>query len=136
MGRGKYTYDTEKKCLVPYEPAEKPLELHAVIADEIPGGMESMVDGRIYTSKALYRQHLRERGFVEKGNDRAIFHAEGTREYDRQIEEDAQRTYYELRDGMAPLSELDRERCKIADHALEHYNYDRRHYDDDGRPLE
>jgi len=31
--------------------------------------MKSMVDGKIYTSKAAYRQHLRHKGYIEVGNE-------------------------------------------------------------------
>lgn len=134
MNRGKFTYDVEQKCLVP-APEERKREVHHVITDDIPDGLESMVNGQIFTSKARYREHLKLHGYIEKGNDEATYY-EDTRAYDEQLAEDAERAWYEVRDGMAPLSELDRERCKIMDHNREHYNYDRREYDDFGNPLD
>lgn len=41
-----------------------------VISDGLDGGIRSMVDGRVYTSKAALRRSYRERGYVEVGNER------------------------------------------------------------------
>lgn len=136
LERGLYKWDDEQKKLVKVEKA-RPRWVHAVITDEIPGGLESMVDGKIYTSKSGMRKHYRQAGVIEKGNDKAPGISNIRDEaYDRRLAEDAERAYYESRDNMAPLSELDRERCKIMDHNMEHYNYDRRFFDDDGNPRE
>lgn len=135
MSRGKWTYDTEKKCLVEVQ-AERPRHTHFVITDEIPGGMQSMVNGQWFTSKSEYRRHLKRNGYIEKGNDTECRYEEDTEAIDRQLQEDAEAAWYAVRDGMADLSELDRERCKIIDHNLEHYNYDRRERDDWGNPID
>ena len=135
MERGKFRWDGEK--LVPFE-KEKPRETVNIITDECEP-FQSMADCKIYTSKALYRQSLREQGFIEVGNDVDGFKKTdvfNTREYDEQLREDLERSWYECRDKMAEISELDRERCKRIDRNNKRYGYDRRERDRDGRPRE
>lgn len=137
MTRGKWTWSTEQNCLVPATETKRPAEAPNILTDEMEP-LESMVDGSIWTSKARYREHLRANGLIEKGNDKAKLdtrHFTETEEYERQLKEDSERTYYAVRDGMAPLTELDKERCKIMDHNLREYNYDRRETDERGRIL-
>ena len=133
MNRGKFTWDGEK--LVPVEEA-KPKETHFVIDDEIPGGMQSMADCKIYTSKARYRQSLREQGFIEVGTNHEGFKPKNPFEeydYQKQLKEDCARAYYEARDKMAPLSELDRERCRRIDKDRARSDYDRRERERNGK---
>lgn len=131
--RGKFTWCDKEKKLIPLETKPR-VETHGIIPDEIC--IKSMVDGRVYTSKSALRRHYREAGVIEVGNE--INHTPKAEDpfqsdaYLRKIEEDAQLSYYAIRDGMEPLTELDKERCKLMDHNLEHYNYDRRPRDDDG----
>jgi len=137
--RGKWTIDKETGKLIPFEKHRAENTAPAVIDDSIPGGIESMVDGKIYDSKAALRAHYRRAGVVEKGNDHVYLkkeHWSETEEYQRRLEEDSVRAWYEVRDGMAPLTELDREQCRIINHNMEHYNYDRRKLDRDGNPRE
>lgn len=133
MNRGKWTIDKETGKLIPFE-KKASVQTHAVIPDEIC--IESMVDGKIYTSKAELRRHYKRAGYVEKDKGYRVTpdNPYESREYREKLEEDTARAFYAVRDGMAPLSELDRERCKLLNHNLEHYNYDRRYYDDDGNP--
>lgn len=133
--RGKWTWCRETNKLIPYEEVKVEVDAPFVLTDEIPGGMMSMANRQIYTSKAKYRRHLRREGFVEVGDEKLkpITKLPEDPQYERQLEEDAARTYYELRDGNNPyLTEADRERCRQTDHSLSHYNYDRREYDEFG----
>lgn len=134
MNRGKWTIDKDTGKLVPAGESKPRQQTPGIITDEIC--LESMVDGRIYTSKSKLRQHYKREGYVEKekGYVPKRENPYESREYLERMEEDAARAYYAVRDNMAPLSELDRERCKIINHNMEHYNYDRRYYDDDGNP--
>lgn len=104
--------------------------------DEIPGGLKSMVDRQLYYSKAKLRRHYRNAGVVEIGEETNFVYNREDKfnhaAYMRQLEEDSARAYYEVRDNMAPLTELDKERCKIINNNLEHYNYDRRERKPDG----
>jgi hypothetical protein len=135
MSRGKWKIDKETGKLVPYE-KKSSVQTHGVIPDEIC--IESMVDGKIYTSKAELRRHYKRAGYIEKDKGYRVKQENTYESYDykAQLEEDAARAYYAVRDNMAPLSELDRERCKIINNNLENYNYDRRYFDDDGKPRE
>lgn len=101
--------------------------------------MQSMADCKFYTSKSKYRQSIKELGFIEVGNDVDGFKPKNpfeTREYEEKLKEDLTRSWYEVRDGFAPLSELDRERCKEVNKHNERYTYDRRERDRDGKPRE
>ncbi len=138
--RGKMTWNGTK--MVPVEKKRKE-ETHGVITDEVNfgRGIKSMVNGQIYTSKTELRRHYKRAGVIEIGNEvNYVAKSESpyqTEAYKKRLEEDSERTYYEIRDGMSPhLTELDRERCRLMDHNLEHYNYDRRIRDDDGNILE
>lgn len=106
-----------------------------IITDECEA-FQSMVDGSWWTSKARYRQHLRDNGKIEVGNDVDGFKQVdpfSTREYQEQLKKDLTESYYAVRDGMAELSELDRERCKRINRDTKRNSYDRRERDRDGR---
>lgn len=123
-----------KLDMLPEEQAPRAERPH-IITDECEP-FQSMVDGSIHTSKARYRQHLRDNGKIEVGNDVDGFKPVNpfeTREYQEQLKEDLTRSYYEVRDGMAPLSEYDRERCKRINRDTRRNSYDRRERDRDGR---
>ena len=136
--RGKMTWDDKEKKLVPYGKQKAEVNAPSVWNDECC--VKSMVDGKIYTSKAALRKHYRATGHIEIGNETDHIEYENlyeTREYKERLEAEAAKTYYEIRDGNCPyLTELDREICKRMDHNREHYNYDRRELDDDGNPRE
>lgn len=131
MIRGKFTIDKETGRAVPYHEQRKE-RTTAVITDEMEP-TKHMGDCRYYTSKAKFRATTRAMGFEEVGNDwdkdppRVI-----DPDYDRKLQEDTERTFYALRDGEIEVSEYTKERCKLIDHNLEHYNYDNRERDDDG----
>lgn len=42
-----------------------------IIGDTMESGVQSMVDGKIYTSKSAMRRHYKHTGHVEIGNDPA-----------------------------------------------------------------
>lgn len=138
MEKGKWKW-SEKECkLIPCVEEKKRAVAPFVHVDEM-APLESMIDGKIYESKSALRAHYKAAGVIEKGNDKASGPDRKTRthEYERKLQEDAEQLYYEIRDGMCgELTELDRERCRIMDHNLEHYNYDRREIDDDGNVRE
>lgn len=51
----------------PIPPARSSLPCPMVIGDSVE--IKSMVDGKIYTSKAALRRSYRERGYIEVGNE-------------------------------------------------------------------
>lgn len=134
---GFYRWDDEQKKIVKIAPSRVAVRAHYVVTDEIPP-TKSMASGKIYTSKRALRAEYKRLGAIEIGNDefpnRDPEAHYKTHEYQRQMEEDAHRAYYDVRDGMAPLSEYDKHRCEIINHNLKHYNYDRREYGPDGKP--
>lgn len=137
MERGKkYSWSAERGLFEVAQETKREVEAPAVLPDEM-APMQSMADCKFYTSRSRYRQSLKEQGFIEVGNNTEglenktnVFE---TREYNEQLKEDMTRAYYECRDKMAPLSELDRERCKRIDRNNESNDYDRRERDRDGR---
>lgn len=137
MERGKkYTWSPERGLHECNTETKREVAAPAVQADEMEP-MQSMADCKFYTSKARYRQSLREQGFLEVGNDVDGFKEVNpfeTEEYDKQLREDLTRSYYECRDKMAPVSEFDRERCKRIDRNNRKTDYDRRERYRDGRP--
>lgn len=136
MERGrKYTWSAERGLHEINTETKREVEAPAVKVDEM-APMISHADCKIYTSKSAYRRSLREQGFIEVGNDVDGFKPKNffeTREYDEQLKEDLARSYYEVRDGMAPLSELDKERCKRVNKNTKRNDHDRRDRDRDGR---
>lgn len=141
IGRGKYKPilnddGTVKEWELVSKPAPVPVAPY-VHDDECD--ITSMVNGKRYTSKAVYRQHLRDAGYIEKGNDEETPNYEMRNDpiYNRQLEKDAQEVWYRLRDGMEPtMDELTKERCKVIDRNSNRYNYDRRELDEYGNPRE
>lgn len=137
MIRGKFVWDEEQKKMIPLEERKKKeVDAPYVIADEIPGGLESMVTGKMHTSKSELRKEYKQHGVIEKGNEHHYVPPGQWQDaaYERRLREDAERTYYALRDGMCEhMTELDRERCKRQDHYRENYSYDRRDVGPDGK---
>ena len=137
MGRIFYRWDEALNTFVEYDPSEKKktVEAPALHQDEAEA-FQSMVDGSWWTSKARYRKHLRDNGKIEVGNDVDGFKPKdpfATDAYNKQLREDMTRAYYEARDGMAPLTELDRARCQRINQQQKRQNHDRRERDRLGR---
>ena len=92
----------------------------AVHGDEIIGGIESMVDGKIYDSKSRLRKSYKELGYVEKGNDRLPAPRRPTeREIFEEIREDTEKAFYDLKYGRVPLTEQEKERWNQEQRQLE-----------------
>lgn len=128
--RGKFTIDKETGKLVPYGEQKREPTNHLLL-DDIPQGIQSMVTGRWYTSKHRLRQEYKELGYTEIGYDNTEPRRYEDPKYDEKLEEDVERAYYAVRDGMAPLSDMDKARCEMANKSYE-YNYDRRDRDEFG----
>ena len=75
MIRGRWILDESIGKLVPADEYQRPqgkrsnLPMPMVCFDTIEGGVESMVDGKIYTSKSALRRSYKAAGVVEVGND-------------------------------------------------------------------
>lgn len=139
--RGRWIWDAESRSWIDYEDIvqwqkDNPREAKsaAIICDEMPP-TKHMANGRFYNSKSAFRRATKALGFVETGHvDVAppkpkTGYTEAERE---KLRADIARSYYEVRDGMAPLTELDRERCKIINKQIEN-GYDNRERDEFGK---
>lgn len=140
MERGKkYSWSAERGLYEVNTETRREVDAPAVQADEMEP-MQSMADCKFYTSKSVYRRSLKELGFIEVGNNvEGLKPSENlfeTKKYNDQLKEDMTRAWYEVRDKNAPLSELDRERCKRIDRNTKRTDYDRRTRDSDGRVRE
>ena len=75
MIRGRWIWDERRGELVPADEYQRQpvqrssLPMPMVAFDTIEGGVESMVDGKIYTSKSALRRSYKAAGVVEVGND-------------------------------------------------------------------
>jgi hypothetical protein len=106
--------------LVPPKPSICAVPAPFVISDEIIGGIESMVDGKIYDSKSALRRSYKEQGYIEKGNDRVPrAKAQSLEELEREIREDAEKAYYDLKYNRVEISEWQREQNNREIQALE-----------------
>lgn len=137
MGSTHFRYNSETGAWEEFDPKtqRKVVEAPTVHQDEMEP-MQSMADCKFYTSKSRYRQSLREQGFIEVGNNDEGFKDVNpfeTREYREQLKEDMTRAWYEARDKMAPLSDLDKARCKRIDQQNKRNSYDRRERERNGR---
>lgn len=141
--RGRWTFkqlDNGELELVPYVEPPRP-RVHAIVTDDIPQGIESMITGEVFYSRSRYLRHVKEHGYEVLGHDMKGQAPEPedtfeTERYNKQMEEDAARAYYEVRDNMAPLTELDKENCKIINKQLEDGFYKEAQYDDGGNDYE
>lgn len=99
--------------LAPPKPSICAVNAPFVIRDEIIGGIESMVDGKVYDSKSALRRSYKQHGVIEKGNDRIPRARPQTREeLEREIREDAEKAFYDLKYDRVEISEWDREQNK------------------------
>lgn len=134
--RGHWTFDAEGK-LVPFVKARASRTIH-IITDEIPGGIMSHGDCKMYTSKAALRRSYKEQGFIEYGDQELpepqtrFNNKQMQEEYEKKLMEDIEQAYYQCHDGMAPITELERERFKTIDKMFEENN-DGRERDEYGR---
>ncbi len=136
MQRGKkYSWSQERGLFEVNSEKKEEVAAPTVHADEMEP-MQSMADCKFYTSKSAYRRSLREQGFIEVGNDVDGFKRTNvfeTKEYDAQLKEDMTRAFFECRDKMAPISELEREKFKRMDRQRQRTDYDRRERERNGR---
>ena len=132
--RGRWKWDDEQKKLVPYY-GEPIRHAHGIVTDECQ--VKSMADGKIYTSKSALRRSYKRLGFVEVGNEKSWDKPrERPANYEKELQDELGRAYYDVRDGNAPLSELDKARCEIINKQIRDNVYDNRERDESGNPRE
>lgn len=129
--RGRWIYDKALGRVVPYEEYQSP-EVNApnVVTDEMPPTFNH-ADCQIYTSKRKMRDSYRRLGKVEVDeNWRAPAPGPRPGHTKEDIERAVAKAYNAVKYGHAPLSEFDKERCKIINRQIEN-SYDTRNRDPD-----
>lgn len=134
--RGKWIVSRETGKLEPYtEPPKREVNAPSVIVDDMEPTWHPC-NGRYYTSKSEFRRITKMYDCEEIGTEidwrPPNYEKEKKAKQEKETEEEIAKAYHAIRDNMAPLSELDKARCKIMDRNLEHYNYDNRERDEHG----
>lgn len=119
--RGLFYWNRETKMLERRASAPKQVvNAPFVIKDEIIGGIESMVTGKTHYSKSSLRREYKAHGMIEKGNDRAAKPRGPTREeHYRDIRQDTEKAYYDLKYDRVPLTEKEKHQCEMERRELE-----------------
>lgn len=110
--RGSFVWDSKKRKLVPRmakrrENVSAPAA-PAYISDEMT---PTELNGKTFTSRSKYAAEVKALGYELTGGERTTT-GPTKRQREEEIREDIERAYYMVRDGNAPLSERERERCK------------------------
>jgi len=76
--------------------------------------MESMAtqDREIFTSKAKYRRHLKQHGFVESYGHVAKPEPVDLEKKRKELRDTIEKSYYDLKYDRIPLTEKEKETCK------------------------
>lgn len=118
--RGRWIFDKQQGRLVQVKEAPKiKAEAPFVQTDEVPE-IESMVDGSKFTSKARYRRHLKDHGYIERGNE-APQKPKYVRSTRQEIRETAEKAYMDVKYGRVKLSDEEKERCLREEREWEAY---------------
>lgn len=114
----------ENGKLVPYVEKPKPTGIQIKI-DITDKPIISNIDGSVYYSKKAYRRHLQDHGHIEVGDQIAALHKsfEKTdpfqdKDYQKQLEEDIEKSRNEVIWGDAALTEEDKEYCRRQNEAI------------------
>lgn len=120
--RGHWVWDSKLGKCVEREP-EKPKEVNApmVITDEMKA---ADLGGKWYTSKAAFRRAARARGLVEcyGESDKAWQKPDTTEQDIADATDDVLKAYELLKNNEAPLTEDERELCRMKDKTLPQEN--------------
>jgi len=113
--RGFFHLDKNTKELKPGFPRREfiPQEAPAITTDEMPP-IESMAtqDREIFTSKAKYRRHLKEHGFVESYGVTVKPEKPDLEAKRRELRDTIEKSYHDLKNDRIPLSEKEKEICR------------------------
>jgi hypothetical protein len=108
----KLTFNPETKTFEKSAPKRKQDNFPTFIRDEIVGGVESWVTGKIHDSKSTLRREYKEHGMIEKGNDRLPPRKPPNPEEEfLDAREDARKAYGDLMYDRIPVSEKERILC-------------------------
>jgi hypothetical protein len=112
--RGWFRYDKKLKRLVRIAgPLKAKWVAPSIITDEI-APIESMAtqDREIFTSKAKYRRHLKEHGFVESYGVTVTPEKPDLEKKRRELRDTIEKSYHDLKNDRIPLSEKEKEICR------------------------
>jgi hypothetical protein len=110
--RGSFVWDAKKKKLVQRVSKRReqaaPATAPAFHSDEMA---PIEFNGKVFTSRSRYAAEAKAMGYELTGGEKTTT-APTKRDREAEIKETLDRAYYMVRDGNAPLSERERERCK------------------------
>lgn len=111
LKRGKWVFDEKTGTLREYgDPKPSEVEAPFVVTDEI-SATRNHADGKLYTSKAKFRDAVKSSGYVAT---EGVFNTASKRKEtsEREYADALEQARNLVKNGMAPLSELDKEICK------------------------
>jgi hypothetical protein len=107
--RGRFRYNKETDSFEQVNQAPK-IQVHHVNTDEIPPTLSMTGSDKWFTSKSALRRHYKEEGFVEVGTVQPPAPPKDREQRRREIRETVEKSLNDIRYGMAPISEKERER--------------------------
>lgn len=122
--RGTWVYDAEQKKLVPKEKFKPKKIVHNVLQDTLPEPIVSHAthEGLKFESKSAYRRHLKEHGFVERGEapvERESDYRAREEQEDKDRREEIEKSYFDVKYGRVGFTEEEKalfkkeeERCR------------------------
>lgn len=113
--RGKWVFDPDAKKLVPYEKAAPKKPVHHVLQDTLPEPIVShaTAEGKKFESKSAYRRHLKEHGFVERGEapvEKLSDYREREEREDADRKEEVEKAFFDIKYGRVEFTEEEKER--------------------------
>jgi hypothetical protein len=121
----RWRYDKQLEKVVEIGTPEDPRSFHYVQDDTIPPTVSHATDeGKVFTSRSQLYQHYRENGFECTGGDH--FTGRGVMDWHYKadpadIRRDAEIALNQLRWGMAPVSEREKELCCQEERTYQEY---------------
>lgn len=116
--RGKWKYDKELRRLVPCEDKKRPNASAYVHTDEVDA-FRAHHNNQWFTSKKKYRDSLKRENFIELGNEEMpAYKPPSAKQRQEEIRRDVEETANQIKWGMAPSTEKERELWKREQEAL------------------
>jgi len=104
--RGAFKFNPETGKVEAFEAKKKSLvNAPAVHGDEILDGVHSMADDKTYYSRSAYKRSLKEQGYEITGGDHLQVKPKQWKPDIKEIREDAEKAYYDIKYARVPISE-------------------------------
>lgn len=118
-----YRWNPEAGKMVELYQAPKERVSPEFMIDNLSEPIQSMADGKYYGSKAALRASYKAHGLEEVGNEHPdTWVAKPKRSSEKECHEAVEQAYHMCKNGMAPLSEFDRELCRIQNEQIRNGN--------------